>query len=75
MKSLIKLFLVDILVLFLRGFTLSSQEFFLPCGGFLDQEQNIPGNPEIPEVYPAMRSLIPVFPAGYRDRSLTFLTV
>ncbi len=49
-------------------------------GGFFpDQERNIPGNPEIPEVFPDQEvsniSDIPGFPGGDGDHSLTFLTV
>jgi hypothetical protein len=49
-------------------------------GGFFpDQERKIPGNPEIPEVFPGQEvsniSDIPGFPGGDGDHSLTFLTV
>jgi hypothetical protein len=40
--------------------------------------RKIPGNPEMPKVFPARRSLIsviPRLPAGDGDHSLTFLTV
>ncbi len=48
-------------------------------GGFFpDQERKSPGNPEIPKVFPARKSIISHitgFPAGDGDNSLKFLTV
>jgi hypothetical protein len=52
-------------VLFLAG-NVSALANFFP-----DQERKIPGNPEIPEVFPGL----PGFPAGDGDYSLTFVTV
>ncbi len=53
-------------------FTLSGLGGFFP-----NQEGNIPGNPEIPEAFPARMNLISDIPdsrQGTGDHSLTFLT-
>jgi hypothetical protein len=55
--SLNKLFL-DWNTSVLDGFTLPDREYFFLMRGFPYQERKIPRNPETPEVFPVMKSLI-----------------